>query len=141
MRVKYKSGNDAPKGGKTGNYIYAEDLDGLRNYYNVGDNFDTIIDKINYILKNKAELAQQDGWNLFDALKEIVDSMETIKAFEDMELYHQVISKIDYVVEEDINFSNLYDSYGSSDKGKPHTRWPGLIKFRRIKTIDSIRNS
>ncbi len=99
---------------KTGNYIYAEDLDGLRNYYNVEDNFDTIIDKINYILKNKAELAQQDGWNLFDALKEIVDSMETIKAFEDMELYHQVISKIDYVVEEDINFSNLYDSYTSS---------------------------
>lgn len=103
--------------------------------------YETIIDKVITMCQGKSYLVAQEGWNLFDELKSIVDSLETLPVFENKDSYNSVIALIESSTNDDFDFNSLYTDYVHKDKENPHSRWFDLIIYRRIKTINSIINS
>ena len=99
----------------------------------------------NDILLNYKKYNKQDDWNLFDALKKVVDNMETLQDFEDNELYDKVITDIivlSALIRDPNTFTiERYKDYVSKDKVNDHQRWHSYIIRRRKITINDILNS
>jgi hypothetical protein len=100
-------------------------------------------DKIKNYYKKHNEYRKQEGWNLFEELKLIVDFMEKPVVFSDLDLYNQVIDNIvfeSFLLKNESNIFTIYkyNDYALGDKKNNHTRWFEYMIYRRQKTIMDI---
>lgn len=107
------------------------------------DAYQYVIDKIKKYYKNYNEYRKQEGWNLFEELKLVVDFMENPAVFSNLELYNKVIDNIVFeslLLKKKSNIFTVdkYNDYALTDKKNDHTRWLEYMIFRRQKTIMEI---
>lgn len=104
-----------------------------------------VVDKYFHIFLNHERYSKQEGWNLFDELKLVVDIMATSIAFGDEDIYTKVIDDILFqsTLTGDPNGFTIekYNDYVAQDRVNNHQRWHNYIIRRRQRTINDILNS
>lgn len=107
--------------------------------------FDDMVVRYFNIFKDYPTKSKQEGYNLFDDLKIILDEMETSDAFNDSEMYTKVIDNIAFesaLIRDPNTFTiEKYKDYISKDKSGIHERWHAYIIRRRHTIINDILNS
>lgn len=105
--------------------------------------YGNLLEKIKDTYQNYENYRKQDDWNLFDELKNIVNLMETLEDFADINRYTTIIDSI--VMESDLlqNEPSIftvqkYNTYVLGDKKNKHPRWLAYMIRRRQKLIQDI---
>ena len=104
-----------------------------------------VVDKYFHIFLNHEKYSKQEGLNLFDELKMVVDVMATSIAFADDEIYTKVVDDIllqSTLIGDPNGFTiEKYNDYVAQDRVNNNQRWYNYIIRRRQRTITDILNS
>ena len=107
--------------------------------------FEEVTEMYRNIFLNYHKQCKQEGWNLFDELKMIVDVMETLDEFGDDDLYTKVIDNIlfESALLRDPNTFTIekYKDYAVKNRLNNNQRRDNYIIRRRQRTIMDILNS
>ena len=109
------------------------------------DAYRNVMDKIINIFYNYPKNSNEENWNLFDELKQVVDFMENPAVFNDIKVYSKTIDYIVFssmLIENEPNTftSDKYSNYVHSDKIGNHVRWNNYIIHKRTERINEILN-